>query len=139
MFYAVSSLGRNFVLLTSLLDGQYFPVVLQHIRLHDALLGGHGAARYRGGSSWKKPIRKTCSWGDSSLTLWSKSNGWATAGDHGIGIEQSGNTSSNFPTRRTWETNFQRIWWHAFWRSIASGMIRWMGGAVAGVGMWRSA
>src|SRR5580700_5022602 len=95
---------------------------------------------FRGGSSWNKPIvqlRKTCNWGDSSLTLWSKSNGWATAGDHGIGIEQSGNTSSNFLTRRTWETNFQWIWRYAFWRSIA--ISRWIGRAMAGIGMWRSA
>jgi hypothetical protein len=57
---------------------------------------------FRGGSSWNKSIvqlRKTRNWGDSSLALWSKSNGWATAGDRGIGIEQSGNTSSNFPAK----------------------------------------
>src|SRR5258708_13413206 len=97
---------------------------------------------FRGGWSWDKAsvqLWETCNWGDSSVMLWSKSNGWATAGDRGIGIEQSGNTLSNFPTRKIWETNFQRIWRHAFWRSIASGINRWMGRAMAGVGMWRSA
>jgi hypothetical protein len=58
------------------------------------------AAAFQGGSSWNKPniqLRETCSWGDLSLTRWSRSSGWATAGDRGIGIEQSGNTSSNSP------------------------------------------
>jgi hypothetical protein len=44
-----------------------------------------------------------------------------------------------FSHQRTWGTNFQRIWRHAFWRSSASGMSRWMGRAMEGVGMWRSA
>jgi len=44
-----------------------------------------------------------------------------------------------FSHQKNLETNFQRIWRHAFWRSIASGISRWMGRAMAGVGMWRSA
>src|SRR5260221_11269569 len=94
---------------------------------------------FRGGSSWNKSIvqlRKTCNWGDSSLMLWSKSNGWATAGDRGIGIEQSGYTLSNFPTRKIWDMNFQRIYRHAFLRSIASWNKRRMCMALAGHFMW---
>ena len=40
----------------------------QHISFHDALLGGHGAATFKGGSSWNKPFRKTCNWANWSLT-----------------------------------------------------------------------
>src|SRR6266700_1542302 len=68
----------------------------------------------RGGSSWTKPIRKTCTSCDSSLMHWARSSGWAIGSDHGIGIEQCGNTSSNFPTGRNWATSFLRIWWRAF-------------------------
>src|SRR2546429_6387026 len=31
----------------------------------------------RGGSSWTKPIRKTCTSCDSSLMHWARSSGWA--------------------------------------------------------------
>src|ERR1700745_2691036 len=45
---------------------------------------------------------------------WSRSSGWVTAEDRGIGIEQPGNTSSNFPARSNSEMNFPRIWRCAF-------------------------
>src|SRR6516225_8076432 len=100
------------------------------------------AAAFQGGSSWNKPniqLRDTCNWGDLSLTRWSRSSDWATAGDRGIGIGQYGNTSSNLRAERNWEMNFLRTWRRTFWRSIASGTDRWRGQVMAGVGMWRSA
>ena len=70
-----------------------------------------GTAAFHRRSSWSKPVFKsgeTCPWSALSLRRWARSSSWATAGDHGIDIEQFGITSLRFPTGRE-RRNFKRV------------------------------